>query len=147
MQWHRIMDRLDAAVARYRRHRGMVLRGGLGVTIFLAGVDKLIEPAAWHAYLAPPLVAIWPTGSFPLTPTFALFGISEILFGVLLLADWHTPTVAAATAVSIGGVVINLAIGIAVGEPYVDVLIRDFGLMALAAGVALEATAPAAGGD
>ncbi|MFT4891824.1 MAG: hypothetical protein ACI9YT_002759 [Halobacteriales archaeon] len=68
-----------------------------------------------------------------------------MLFGLLLLADWHTPTVAALTALSLVGVVANLCVGVAVGGPYVDVLIRDLGLALLAFGVALEAGAPRSG--
>lgn len=134
-----VLDRFDAAVARYGHIAGPFLRGGLGVTILLAGAHKLVAPGVWHAYLAPPLVALWPTATVPLDPTFVLFGISEVLFGLLLLAGWHTPTVALLTALSLAGVVVNLGIGVAVGEPYLDVLIRDLGLTLLAVGVALDA--------
>lgn len=133
-----VLDGFDAAVARYNHLSGVLLRGGLGVTILLAGSHKLVAPAAWHAYLAPPLAALWPTGLLPLSPTFVLFGVSEVLFGLLLLADWHTPTVATLTALSLLGVVVNLGLGVTVGEPYVDVLIRDIGLTLLAFGVALD---------
>jgi uncharacterized membrane protein YphA (DoxX/SURF4 family) len=138
-----VLDQLDTFVARYDRFAGSLLRDGLGVTILLAGWHKLIAPAVWHAYLAPPLDALWPTGFLPLSPTFVLFGVSEVLFGLLLLADWHTPTVATLTALSLLGVVVNLALGVTVGEPYADVLIRDIGLTLLAFGVALDsATSP-----
>ena len=133
-----VLDRFDAVVARYSHFAGSLLRGGLGVTILLAGLHKLVAPAAWHTYLAPLLEALWPTGLLPLDPTFILFGVSEVLFGLLLLADWHTPTMATLTALSLLGVVVNLALGVIVEEPYVDVLIRDIGLTLLAFGVALN---------
>lgn len=133
-----VLDQFDTFVARYSRFAEALLRGGLGVTILLAGVHKLVAPAMWHAYLAPPLGGLWPTGLLPLDPTFVLFGVSEVLFGLLLLANWHTPTVATLTALSLLGVVVNLALGVTVGEPYVDVLIRDIGLTLLAFGVALD---------
>lgn len=134
-----VLDRLDASVLRYDHLAGRILRDGLGVTILLAGAHKLVAPAAWHAYLAPPFAGVWPTGVLPLDPTFVAFGVSEVVFGVLLLADWHTPTVAALTAASLLGVVLNLGVGVAVGEPYADVLIRDVGLTVFAFGVALDA--------
>lgn len=137
-----LLDRFDATVGRYSHLAGSFLRGGLGVVILLAGTHKLIAPAAWHAYLAPPFVAVWPTSMLSLDGTFVLFGISEVLFGLLLLADWHTPTVATLTALSLGGVVVNLGLGVALGEPFVDVLIRDIGLTLLAFGVALRSASP-----
>jgi len=140
-----LLDRADAIVRAYRHFREVVLRGGLGVAILLAGAHKLVAPGAWHAYLAPPFADAWPVALLPLDPTFVLFGVSEVLFGLLLLADWHTPTIAALTALSLVGVVVNLCVGVAVGEPYVDVLIRDLGLALLAFGVALEAGAPRVG--
>lgn len=136
-----VLDRFDTIVGRFTSLTESVLRGGLGVVILLAGGHKLIAPAVWHAYLAPPFVNVWPTAILPLDPTFVLFGISEVVFGVLLLADWHTPTVASVTALSLAGVVVNLSLGVAFGDPYVDVLIRDLGLTLFAFGVALH-TAP-----
>lgn len=134
-----VLDRSDATVGRFATLTESVLRGGLGVVILLAGGHKLIAPAVWHAYLAPPFVDLWPAAMLPLDATFVLFGISEVLFGLLLLADWHAPTVAILTALSLAGVVVNLSVGVAFGESYVDVLIRDIGLTLLAFGVALNA--------
>jgi hypothetical protein len=68
-----------------------------------------------------------------------LLGVIGVVFGLLLLADWHTPTVAALTALSLAGVVLNLGLGVLLGEPWVDVLVRDLGLTLLAFGVALHA--------
>lgn len=138
-----VLDRTDALVSRFTRYTEPSLRGGLGVVVMLAGAHKLVAPAAWHAYLAGPLAAVWPTGLLPLDPTFVLFGVSEVLFGILLLADWHTPTVAAVTALSLGGVVVNLVIAVASGDPYWDVLIRDVGLTLFALGVAMLAAGQA----
>jgi len=134
-----LLDRFDAAVGRYAGYAGPALRGGLGVVILLAGAHKLVAPGAWHAYLAPLFADPWPTALLPLDPTFVLFGVSEVLFGLLLLADWHTPTVATLTALSLLGVVLNLVVGVAQGRPHADVLVRDVGLTLLAFGVALDA--------
>lgn len=134
----RWLDRLDAAVGRHADRAAIALRAGLGLVILLSGAHKLVAPGAWHAYLAPPFAAVWPTALVPLDPTFVLFGVSEVLFGLLLIAGWHVPTVAVLTALSLAGVVVNLAVGVMVGEPVVDVLIRDLGLTVLAFGVALQ---------
>jgi hypothetical protein len=82
-----VLDRFDAFLAGYDRLAGPLLRLGLGVTILLAGAHKLVAPAAWHAYLSPPLASLWPTALLPLAPTFVAFGVSEVAFGLLLLAD------------------------------------------------------------
>lgn len=139
-----VLDRTDATVARFATLTESALRGGLGTVILLAGGHKLVAPAAWHAYLAPPFASVWPTAILPLDPVFVLFGVSEVVFGLLLLADWHTPTVAVVTALSLVGVVGNLGLAVAVGEPYVDVLIRDLGVTLLAFGVGLQAASSGA---
>lgn len=132
-----LLRRSDAAITQYRYLAVPMLRWGLGVTILLAGAHKLIAPAAWHAYLAPPIAELWPTAIIGLDPMFVLFGVSELLFGLLLLADWHTPTVAFLTGLSLLGVVVNLGIGLLWGEAVADVLIRDFGLAVFALTVAV----------
>lgn len=137
MTMSHLLHRTDAALGRYRHLAPPVFRVGLGLTILLAGAHKLVAPAAWHAYLAPPIVELWPVGLVALDPTFVLFGVSEVLFGLLLLADWHTPTIAMLTALSLLGVVANLGLGVLWGEAVWDVLIRDVGLTALAGGLAL----------
>lgn len=134
-----VLDRSDDLVARFTWCTDAFLRGGLGMVILLAGVHKLVAPAAWHAYLAAPLASLWPTAILPLDLTFVLFGITEVAFGLLLLVDWHTPTVAALTALSLAGVVGNLVIAVAIGDPYADVLIRDVGLTLFAFGVGVHA--------
>lgn len=120
-----------------------LLRAGLGATILLAGAHKLVAPAAWHAYLAPLFASLWPTGAVPIDPAFVLFGVSEVVVGALLLVDRYSSAMAAVVAVSMLGVVVNLAVGVLQGEPVGDVLVRDVGLTLYATGVALaEARRP-----
>lgn len=136
---HRWLDACDALVGRYAGKSSVLLRWGLGVTILLAGAHKFVAPAAWHAYLAPVLAAEWPAGVVSLDMLMVLFGVSEVLFAAALFADWHTPTVAAVTALSLYTTVGNLALAAAQGVPVADVLVRDLGLALFATGVALEA--------
>lgn len=140
------MDALDAtglvdgyhrAVCRRSHLAGPLLRAGLGATIALAGAHKLVAPGAWHAYLAPLFATLWPTALVPLDPAFVLFGVSEVIVGGLLLADRWASLMAAVVAVSMLGVVVNLAVAVAQGEPHADVLVRDVGLTLYATGVAL----------
>lgn len=128
---------LDRAMARHDRHARPLLRVGLGATILFAGAHKLVAPGAWHAYLAPAFEALWPTALVPLDLAFVLFGVSEVAVGALLVADRYAALMAAVVAVSMLGVVVNLAVGLAQGAAVADVLVRDLGLAAYAAGVAL----------
>jgi hypothetical protein len=114
-----------------------LLRVGLGVTILLAGAHKLVAPGDWHVYLAPAFASLWPTGVAPLDPAFVLFGVGEVLVGGLLVGDRYSSLAAAVVAVSMLGVVLNLAVALAQGDPFADVLVRDVGLTLYATGVAL----------
>lgn len=140
------MDTLDATDALDRRlapHAYLapaVFRVGLGLVILLEGAHKLVAPELWAAYAAPWVLVIWPA---PMVPTMVANGVIEVGFGLALVVDRYTTVAAVVVALSIAFVVVNLAsIGVVSGE-FVDVAIRDVGLVALAAGVALQS----AGGD
>jgi len=134
------MDALDGYHRFVGRHAGLarpLLRVGLGVTILLAGAHKLVAPGAWHAFLAPALVDLWPTAVVPLDPAFVLFGVSEVVVGGLLVVDRWSSLMAAVVAVSMVGVDLNLLVALAQGEAVADVLVRDLGLTLYATAVAL----------
>lgn len=131
------MDRpsLDGWLAPRAPLAPAVLRIGLGLVILLEGAHKLVAPEAWAAYAAPWVLALWPA---PMVPTMLANGVIEVGFGLALVADRYATLAAAVVAVSIAFVVVNLAtIGATTGQ-FVDVAIRDVGLVALAAGVALQ---------
>lgn len=112
-----------------------VLRVGLGLVILLEGAHKLVAPEMWAVYAAPWVLAIWPA---PMVPTMVANGAIEVGFGAAIVADRYTTVAAAVVALSIAFVVVNLAtIGVATGA-FVDVAIRDVGLVALAVGVTLQ---------
>ncbi|WP_458210025.1 DoxX family protein [Haladaptatus sp. NG-SE-30] len=123
----------------YARADGAVLRVGLGILIFIAGLDKLFEPMVWARYTAPVIAALWP---FPLGLSMVLNGVVEMVFGVALLVRFYTPLVAGITALSLAGVVVNLIIGALQTGQFVDVLIRDIGLTLFAFGVTLRSMRP-----
>lgn len=132
------MDTLDRRLAARADLVPAVLRVGLGLVILLEGAHKLVAPEAWAAYAAPWVLALWPA---PMVPTMVVNGVIEVGFGLALLADRYTTFAATVVALSIAFVVVNLVtIGLASGA-FVDVAIRDVGLVALAAGVALQSAA------
>lgn len=132
------LDAVDARLARYGPPAGRFLRIGLAAWLLLTGTHLFLNPAAWHTYLAPQIVNVWPTALLPLDPIFSLTGAIEVLVGLLVLADWHTPTLATLSGVYLLGIVANLALAILSGEPYGDVLLRDFGLALFSFGTAFE---------
>jgi uncharacterized membrane protein len=126
---------LDRWLAERAHLAPAVLRVGLGVVILFEGVHKLLAPSVWAAYAAPWVVALWP---WPMVPTMVVSGALEIGFGLALVADRYTTLSATVVALSIAFVVVDLAtIGLATGL-FVDVALRDVGLVALAVGVALQ---------
>lgn len=132
------MTRAYAVIAttreRYDGDASTVLRVGLGVVILLAGLHKLVAPAVWSDYLAPIFAMHWPVS---LTLTMVVFGFSELPFGLLLIIDRYTLAAAAIVALSMAGTIVNLIIAALQTGRFVDILIRDFGLLILALGVVL----------
>ena len=122
-------------LAPYVEHADDVGRLGLGFVILLAGLHKFADPGAWSVYAASWFAAVWP---FPMDPTMVLFGATEVPVGLALLADWYTTLAAAIVAISILGVVFNLATIAVNSGQFVDVLIRDLGLFVLAVVVTLR---------
>jgi hypothetical protein len=115
---------------------------GLGVSFLIGGGFKILAPPVYQAYLAPLFMSIWPTSIVPLGPVFIIAGIFEFGFGALLLAKWHTPTVAGLTVPWLFGTNVNFIIAIAQGESTVDLFALYVGLMMMAFGVALQAADP-----
>jgi uncharacterized membrane protein YphA (DoxX/SURF4 family) len=107
-----------------------VARAGLGLLILLAGVHKLFAPAAWAQY-----VVGWLAPWLVVTPVAFMLGngVLEVAFGAAILADRYTAVAAAVAAVSLTATVGYLAVvAVTHGGLFVDVLIRDVGLAALA---------------
>lgn len=134
------LNRTDGLLAPYAYKSGTVFRWGLGVSMLLGGGFKILEPTVYQAYFAPLFASLWPTALISLNTVFLLAGIFELLFGVLLLANWHTPTVAGLTVPWLAATNTNFIVAIAQGEPTVDLLSLYIALMMLALGVALNAS-------
>lgn len=122
-----------------------VLRGGLGLVIGMAGLHKLLAPTVWTKYAAPPVEAMWPSAVISFEQAMVLNGVLEVLFGVVLLWGVLTSVVAGIVFLSLLGVVANLALVAVTTGQYVDILIRDLGLTALALGVTIQSATAAVG--
>lgn len=135
------MDRtaVVGTLARAERVADPLARIGLGVVILLAGVHKLVAPEAWAIYVVSPFDRL-----LPMTPVafMLLNGLLEPPFALALLADRYTVFAAAFVTVSLVATVAYLAVAaLLTGGAFVDVLVRDVGLAALAASVTLRAAA------
>ena len=123
-------------------------RVGLGSLILLAGVHKLVSPAAWTPYVVP-----WFEALLPMTPTtwMLLNGWLEILFALPVLANrWVVPFagfIAASLLATVGYLVVAIAVsaGATVAGHFGLALVRDVGLVALALAVTVEAAREATG--
>lgn len=127
-------------VSRWYESRGpdaaTIARYGLGLTILLAGIHKLIEPNAWTVYL---IQAVEPFLIVGPVQFMIVNGILEIGFGLALIADrWTLPAVVV-VLVSLAGTTIYLAaVAMLRDGQFVDILIRDLGLTALALAVLVQ---------
>ena len=133
------MDRTAAVrtIARADRFVDPLARVGLGVVILLAGLHKLVAPEAWAVYLVPPFDRL-----LPMTPVefMLLNGALEPPFALALIADRYTAVASAFVTLSLGATVCYLAVAaVLTGGAFVDVLVRDVGLVALAWAVTLDA--------
>lgn len=108
-------------------------RVGLGVMLLLAGVHKLIDPGSWATY-----VVAWLAPLLVVTPVqfMLLNGVLELGFGAALVADRYTTAAAAVATVSLAATTLYLlVVGLTQGGIFLDVMVRDVGLTALAAAV------------
>jgi uncharacterized membrane protein YphA (DoxX/SURF4 family) len=122
---------------RYSGHALPVMRIGLGAVIFLAGAHKLVAPEVWTKYAAPRVTGFWPESLLSFELVMMASGGFELLLGVALIAGFYTTVIAGITTLSLLAVVFDLATGALLTGEFVDVLIRDIGLVSLALGVTL----------
>jgi uncharacterized membrane protein YphA (DoxX/SURF4 family) len=136
MDLARLVDRAADLAAR-APSTATVARVGLGAMVFLAGVHKLLAPGVWAVY-----VTDWLAPWLVVSPVVFMLvnGVLEVGFGAAIVADRWTWFGAGVAAVSLSATVAYLAL-VAVLENglFVDVLVRDVGLVALAWAVTLDA--------
>jgi uncharacterized membrane protein YphA (DoxX/SURF4 family) len=114
---------------------GVLARVGLGAMVLLAGVHKLLDPAAWTVYVVgwlEPAIVVSPT-------TFVLAnGWLELVFGLALILDRYTLFAAFVAAASLSATVVYLAVVWVTTGQFGDVVARDVGLAALAWAVTVD---------
>jgi uncharacterized membrane protein YphA (DoxX/SURF4 family) len=111
-------------------------RWGLGLMLVAAGAHKLLDPAAWTAY-----VTDWLAPWLVVSPrTFMLAnGWLELGFAALLLADRYTAFAALVASVSLAATTGYLAVVWLNTGLFGDVIARDAGLTGLAVAVLVDA--------
>ncbi|MDY6769864.1 MAG: DoxX family membrane protein [Candidatus Nanohaloarchaea archaeon] len=127
-----VTDRLDE----YSPYGYPVLRLGLGGMILLAGLHKLVRPTVWSAYMAPWAAGVVHAVGVPVNLFMQGNGVLEAVLGLAIAADRYTAIAAGLVSLSLLAISINMA---TLGTAFLDVLIRDLGLLALAVGVTLLA--------
>lgn len=130
-------DRTGTYIRQYSGYAYPILRVGLGVIILLAGAHKLVAPGVWTEYAAPWVTALWPESLLSIEVAMMINGVFELLFGIAILVGFYTTITAGIIALALVSVVIDLLTGAIMTGKFVDVLIRDMGLLALAVGVTL----------
>lgn len=130
------LGRLVNSVAEWAPPPGLLARVALGAMLLLAGVHKLLDPAAWTVYVVDwlePFIVVSPT-------TFMLAnGWLELGFGLLLLVDRYTAFAAFVAAASLSATVGYLAVVWVTTGQFGDVVARDVGLAGLAWAVTVDA--------
>jgi DoxX. len=115
----------------------VLARVGLGAMVLLAGIHKLAAPEAWAVY-----VTDWLAPWLVVSPVMFMLvnGVLEVGFGLAIIGDRWTAFAAAVAAVSLSATVGYLAlVALLEGGLFVDVLVRDVGLAALAWAVVIDA--------
>ncbi|QKQ98373.1 DoxX family membrane protein [Candidatus Nanohaloarchaea archaeon] len=130
-----LTDSLKEFLERYSEHSSTVFRLGIGTVILFSGVHKLVNPAVWASYIAPVFADLMSQIGLTGTLFMKANGVFEILFGAALTLDKYTTVAAGLVTLSMAGIILNLALG---GAGYMDVIIRDIGLLLLALGVTLQ---------
>jgi uncharacterized membrane protein YphA (DoxX/SURF4 family) len=118
---------------------GTIARWGLAAMLLAAGIHKLLDPAAWAAY-----VTDWLAPWLVVAPiTFMLVnGVLEIGFAALLFTDRYTAVAALVAGVSLTATVAYLLVVWATTGQFGDVIARDIGLAGLAWAVSVDALRP-----
>jgi uncharacterized membrane protein YphA (DoxX/SURF4 family) len=129
-----------AALAARTPRPAAIARVGLGTMVLLAGVHKLVAPEVWAAY-----VTGWLAPWLVVSPVVFMLinGVLEVGFGVAIVADRWTVVGAGVAAVSLSATVAYLVlVALLDGGLFLDIMIRDVGLAALAWAVVVDALGP-----
>lgn len=99
----------------------ILARYGVGIVFFIFGIDQLVRPGAWIAWV-PDYIINFAVNFGVSNIGFIYFnGLFDLIVGFLLLAGLFVRLVALIGALHITGIIFSLG--------YNDISIRDFGLL------------------
>ncbi len=115
-------------IEKYKEYAPVIVRYGVGIVFFLLGLDQMLTPEKWLAWL-PPFVS-----NLPLTGAtfFFMTGIFNTIVGILLLLGIFTRIAAIFASLHLIGVLFSIG--------YNDIAVRDIGLLLAAFSVFLHGT-------
>ena len=104
----------------------LLLRLGLGGVFLWFGVDKFISPLNWIGWIPGWLSPLLPMSQYTFIYT---LGVIEVITGVLVLVGYYTRIAAVVAGLQLLGIIISFGFN--------DIMIRDMGLLFLAASIVL----------
>ena len=108
-----------------KEHAPAVARIALGLVFFLFGIDQLLHPILWTAWIPD-----WTSIMLPAEKIVMLNGVLDLTLGTLLLLGLFTRLVAAIAVLHLAGIVATVG--------YNDIGIRDLGFLILAISIFLN---------
>lgn len=139
---------LDGRLEPFERYALPILRIGLGGTLLMAGLHKLVDPMLWSSYMAGMFRTFF-NDVLPLIDAelfMVISGVAEAVIGVALVVNVFARLAAALAALQFLAILVNLILGggviVASGDSLgfgsaIGIFIRDFGLFILAVGYTL----------
>ncbi len=118
------MGLIENRFDRYRKYAPILVRLGIGSVFLLLGIDQLMNPEAWVAWM--PSWISWTTPE----QFFFMNGIFNSIIGFSLIIGFLTRIAALFAVLHLVGVLASLG--------YNDIAIRDFGLLLAALSVFLR---------
>ena len=104
-----------------KKYAPILARYGVGIVFFIFGIDQLVRPSAWIAWV--PDYVINFVANFGISNIGFIYfnGLFDLIVGLLLLAGLFVRVVALIGALHIAGIIFSLG--------YNDISVRDFGLL------------------
>ena len=113
-----------------KKYAPILARYGVGIVFFIFGIDQLVRPGAWIAWV-PSYVINFGTNFGMNNISFIYFnGLFDLIIGFLLIIGIFVRIVALIGALHVAGIIISLG--------YSDISVRDFGLLLILISVFLN---------
>ncbi|MEK6953113.1 MAG: DoxX family membrane protein [Nanoarchaeota archaeon] len=104
-------------------YSSLILRFGLGLTLFWFGITSILEPEVWSS-LVPSFIPIQPT------TTIFLLAIFQVIISIFIIIGLFTRIAALLMALSLIPIILSLG--------YNDVAVRDFAIFMAAISLAMS---------